>query len=164
MARAGISVLVDSPLRDLVLTLRETPTDLKRQIGQHTRNAARPIWTEELKARASTRLQHRVIVASGAVGVSATNVTLKAGGKGRVNGTPTSALIGATEFGMSPDALIDTRSRKGTPYKRRAGGTFLARRRQGYVAFPASRDSISRFASLWVQTAYRTFAEAIEKA
>lgn len=164
MARAGISLLVDSPLRDLVLILRETPTELKRQIGQHTRNAARPIWTEELKARASTRLQHRVIVASAAVGVSAKNVTLKTGGKGRVHGTPTVNLVGATEFGMNPNRPIETRSRKGTPYTRRAGSTFLARRRQGYVAIPASADAINRIASLWVQTAYRTFAEAIEKA
>lgn len=160
-----ISLLIEgSPLRVLVDALRGVPAETKRQIGAATKRAALPIWTEETSERAATRLQQRVLVDSARVGVEATNLTLRSGGVGKLSsGTPVSDLAIAAEFGMSPGALINTRSRKGTQYRRKAGATFAGRTKAGKVVYPAAAAAIARVASLWIQTAHRTLHEAEEK-
>lgn len=164
MARGSISLLIDSPLRDLALAMRGIDADIKREIGRATKGAARAIWQDETRGRAVTRIQQRVLVNSAEVSVTARNVTLRAGGKGKLSdGTPVTRLVGASEFGMSADRRVATRSRKGKEYVRRAGNAFGPNRRAGNVAYPAATDAIPRVASLWVQTARRTIYEALEK-
>lgn len=144
--------------------MRAVPTDIKREIGSQTKQAARPIWTEETRGRGATRLQQRVLVASADVSVTARNITFKAGGKGRLSsGTPVSRLARSAEFGMNEGKEIASTSKKGTAYKRRAGNAFGPNRRSGNVVYPAARDAIPRVASLWVQTARRTIHESIEE-
>lgn len=166
MARGtgSISLLIDSPLRDLALAMRAVPTDIKKEIGSQTKKAAKPIWFEETRGRAQTRVQQRVLVNSSDVSVTARNVTLKAGGKGRLSsGTPVERLARAAEFGMNASKPITQKSKKGKQYTRTAGSTFGPNRRGGYVAYPAAREAIPRLASLWVQTARRTIHERIEE-
>ncbi len=160
----SISLLIDSPLRDLALAMRAVPTDIKREISKQTKSAARPIWSQETRERAATRIQQRVLVNSADVSVTARNVTFKAGSKGRLSsGVEVSRLARSAEFGMNPGKEIASKSKKGTPYTRAAGGTFGPNRRAGNVAYPAARGAIPRVASLWVQTARRTIHEAIEE-
>lgn len=161
----AISLLVDSPLRDLALVMREVPTGVKRQISAQTKKAAKPIWLDEVRSRTSTRIQTRVILETSDVSVTARNVTLKVTGRGVLakTGTPRVKLLTAAEHGINPTARIRTKSRKGTKYKRAAGATFGANNRAGYVAGPSASNSIPRLASLWVQTAVREIHEAIEK-
>lgn len=144
--------------------MRAVPTDIKKEIGSQTKRAARPIWTEETRGRAATRLQQRVLVNSADVSVTARNVTFKSGGKGRLSsGTPVPTLARSAEFGMNPGKEIASKSKKGKAYTRRAGNTFGPNRRAGNVVYPAAREAIPRVASLWVQTARRTIHEAIEE-
>lgn len=161
----SISLLVDSPLRDLASTMREVPADVRKNIASQTKKNADPIWNQELRERAASRIQQRALVNSGRVGVTARNVFLRSGAVGKLSsGTPVSAVARAAEWGLGAEKRIDTRSRKGTPYQRRAGNVFPANRRGGYVVHPAAADAIPRFASLWIQTARRSLYEAEEKA
>ncbi|TFV82042.1 hypothetical protein E4V99_14000 [Microbacterium sp. dk485] len=158
-----ISLLIDSPLAVLMHAMRGLDADVRKQIAQHTKGNAEPIWKDTTREQAGTRLQSR-LAQSARVGVTQQNVFLRAGAVGRLSsGTAISDLAQAIEWGANPGKTVTTRSRKGTAYKRRLGPTFGAPRRSGHVAHPAAKVSVSRIASLWVQTAYRTIHEAIEK-
>lgn len=160
-----ISLLIDgSPLAVLATVMRGLPSDVKREISARTKGPAVEMWRDELNQNVETKLQGAV-ASSGTVSVTARNVTLKAGAAGALSsGTPVGDIITATEFGMRSAAPIETTSRKGTRYTRRAGTAFGPRRRAGNTVYPAAKAVIARIASLWVQTAYRTTAEKIERA
>jgi hypothetical protein len=164
MSRNGrISLLIDSPLRSLLLVMRNTPSETRRQMNKASKAAMVPIWKEEVTANAETRLQHRVLVDSATVGVTARNAFLRSGGTGTLRtGTPVSMLAQATEWGLASDRTVASRSRAGTEYTRRAGNAFGPRRRDGHVVWKAARRSIPRIASLWIQTAMRTLLDAID--
>ncbi|WP_248242978.1 hypothetical protein [Microbacterium kunmingense] len=102
-------------------------------------------------------------MSTASVGVSSRNVTLRAGGLTFKGGRSADRITGALEFGGGADKVITSRSRKGKAYRRRLGPAFGPPYRNGRVVYPAARDSIPRFASLWVQTARRTIHEAIEE-
>ena len=158
-----ISLLVESPLRNVMLRMRELDADVRKEIGARTKPVAQTIWGDTLKEQALDRRQS-ALARSGTVGVTQQNITLRAGGVGRLSsGTPVSAIAKATEWGADPNKQIKTRSRTGTAYQRRLGPTFGAPRRGGHVAHPAARVSIRRIAALWVQTAVRTIHESIER-
>ena len=159
-----ISFLIDSPLRDLAHAMRELDGNVKKQIGAHTKAAAQPIWEDELRDRPVTRLQARLLADTGKVGVTAQNVFLRAGHVGKLSsGTPVQLLARAGEFGSNPSRQIGSKSRRGKPYTRTLGATFGAQARGGNVVHPAARDSIPRFAALWVQTAIRCIHESLEE-
>lgn len=159
-----ISLLIDSPLRDLAHAMQGLDTEVRSQIGTHTKNTAQPIWADETKARAATRLQVRALGDTARVGVTVQNVFLRAGAVGQLSsGTPAAVLARAVEFGSPPGRPVSTRSRAGTAYKRRMGTAFGPRVKGGNIVYPAARDAIPRFASLWVQTAIRCIHESIEE-
>lgn len=157
MAQGRISLLVDSPLRDLAIVYRVVPAETRKQINRVTKSEAQPIWKTETAERATTRIQQRTLVDTAKVGVTNRNVFLRSGG-GKY-----AALQSAAEFGRPTAAPIKSRSKRGKAYERTTGSLFGDRERRGKVVFPASRDSISRFASLWIQTTIRTLHEAEEK-
>jgi hypothetical protein len=157
-----ISLLIDSPLRDLLLRLRGVDADARKQALSAGRKEAGPIWQEELRGRITTRLQARVLSDTARVGVTARNIELKSATAGKLStGTPVSTLAAATEFGMSPGALIHTHSRKGTPYARRAGSTFAGRTQAGKVVYPSIDAAIPRITSLVIQTVTRSLLDAL---
>lgn len=158
----SISLLIDSPLPRALQLARSLDKEVRTQIGRHTKAAAQPIWAEETRGQVTTRLQTR-LADSARVGVTTRNVFLRAGGTGKIGTTPLTRLARAIEHGAHPDKKITTRSRKGTEYTRRMGGGFKLPRSRGYVAYPASSESIPRIASLWVQTTVRTIHETFEK-
>lgn len=158
-----ISLLIDSPLSTLIKVLREFPTELKREIGKQTKKVAQPIWSESVHATATTRRGVRA-ADTARVGVTAENVFLRAGLGGKLSsGTGISQIILGEEFGADPKTEIKTTSVKGKRYKRRLGRNFRLPRRGGYIFYPASSAAFKRIFSLWVQTAYRTMHETIEK-
>lgn len=159
-----ISLLVDSPLRDLAIAYRAIPKELRKQINTHTKNAAQPIWKGETAERATTRTQQRVLVSSARVGVTNRNVFLRSASVGKLStGTPVDRLASAAEFGRPDAAPVSSKSKHGKAYRRRTGSQFGPRERKGKVVFPAAAASISRFAALWIQTTVRTLHEAGEK-
>lgn len=158
-----ISLLIDSPLRTMLIAARSVTADVNKEIASRTKAAGQPIWFEEVREGAKTRRQQRVLVDSARVGATQRNVFLRSGGVGTLrSGTPVSDLASVEEFGANPNKLISTRSRAGTLYTRRAGSSFPAPRRGGHVVYPAASRSILRFASLWIQTATRTLLDKLE--
>ena len=162
--RGRISLLIDSPLRSLALAYRTLPSELRKQINRHTKTAAQPIWKTETAERATTRIQQRALVDTAKVGVDARNVYLRSASTGRLSSRAAAADVAtAAEFGRPAAAPITSRSKTGKPYKRTTGRLFGPRERKGNVVHPAARDSIPRFAALWIQTTYRTLHELGEK-
>lgn len=158
-----ISLLIDSPLRRMLLSLRTVPAEARKQAQKYANAAAIPIWKEETRDRAGTRLEQRVLVDSARVGVTARNITLRSGGVGKLSsGTPASVVAIAAEYGMGQGKEIATTSRKGTPYKRRAGAAFRAPKRGGYVFNPAVRDAVPRIASVIIQSVRRSLFDALD--
>lgn len=163
MAGTGqISLLIDSPLRDLALALRAIGPETRKQINAATKVAAQPIWFEETRDRGVTKLQQNLLVSTARVGVSSRNVSLRAGGL-RFPGKSGDRVTRAAEFGGGENKKIQTRTKGGKVYTRQLGSSFGPRYRNGSVVYPAASASIPRFASLWVSTARRTIHEAIEK-
>lgn len=147
----------------MLIAARSVSAEVNKRIAAETKSEGQPIWFEELRDGAGTRLQQEVLVKSGRVGVTQRNVFLRSGGVGTLrSGTPVSVLASAAEHGMGADKPITTRSRAGKVYTRRAGNAFPAPRRGGYVFWPAAGRSIVRFASLWIQTAVRTMLDKLE--
>lgn len=158
-----ISLLIDSPLSRVLIIMRGADGAVRRNIARYTKAEALPIWQDELRGRGEDRRQVR-LAQSGTVGVTQQNVFLRAGVTGKLtSGTPLRDLAWATEIGAAASKDVATRSRTGTPYKRKLGPTFGSVIRAGKVALPAARASIPRFASLWAQIAARTLHEEIEK-
>ncbi len=158
-----ISLLIDSPLSRMLLALRTVPEQARKQAQAYANSEGGKIWTEETRDRAGTRLEQRVLVDSARVGVTARNITLRAGGVGNLSsGTPVSLLANAAEYGMGSGKEIATKSRKGTPYTRRVGASFRAPTRRGYVFNPAVRDAIPRITSVIIQSVRRSLFDALD--
>lgn len=163
MVVGRISLSIDSPLRTMLIGARSAPAEVQKQIAAYTKSEAQPIWFEETRDRAVTRLQQKVLVDSARVGVTQRNVFLRSGAVGSLrSGTPVADIAKPAEFGMYADKEITTRSRKGKTYTRRGGSAFLGPRRGGYVFWPAVAVAALRIASLWVQTGVRTLLDKLE--
>lgn len=163
MRSGRISLLVDSPLRDVLVALRAVPAEARKNVTAYTRKNAEPIWFEETRDRAGTKLQQKSLVNTARVGVATRNVYLRSGGVGKLSsGTAIPTVAFGAEFGGNPEKVVTQKSRKGKPYKRRMGNVFGAPRRGGNVVYPAARESIPRIASVAIQSAYRALLDAFD--
>lgn len=159
-----ISLLVSRDLSTLVQAARSLPAEVSKQLRAHTRRVVEPAFQEEMRDRAGTRIESRVLLDTTRVSVRADNVILKSANIGKIgDGVPASVLAGPAEFGAAPTRTVQATSRKGKPYTRKLGPVFRAPRRRGYVFFPSVQAFIPRAGALWFQTAYRTVAEHFEK-
>lgn len=157
-----ISLLIDSPLATLMHVMQGLDSAVKRQIGAQTKRVALPVWQDEMRFRGDTRQRTR-LAQSAAVGVTATNITLKAG-IGTLSRTASlTELAKAIEFGNNPYVKEQSISKRGKVFTRRRGNRFGAPAKTGNVAYPAAKSAIPRIVALWVQTAIRTTHEEIEK-
>lgn len=163
MGNGRISLLIDSPLRDLLIALRAVPAEARKNVTTYSRKYAEPIWTEETRDRAATRLQQRALVDTARVGVATRNIYLRSGGVGKMSsGAPVTSVAFGAEFGANPDKVVAQTSRKGKGYRRRLGGGFGSPRRGGNVVYPAARESIPRITSVVIQSAYRALLDAFD--
>jgi len=146
MSATRISVWESPQLQATILALNGMDKELAAQVRKATRSVTEAEWRTAMSAHASTRIEHSVMVRSARVTVSNQNITLKAGGMSTRHhgGGRTYELFAGTEFGS-----------KRFPQ-------FKARKRSGYVFFPATADVVPRFAALWVSTMIRTLHEAFE--
>lgn len=164
----GISVYASDELRAVLVAVRYLERDVKAGIRRQTRSMARPAWQQELAQAASTRLEHRVLVATGRVKVSDRNVMLTSASVGRrlSGGLLPSRDYAGVEFGAGRQITSYTRrSRNGGTHRVRRVTTaqLPARASAGRVVYPAAARFIPRAASLWVQTTVRTIHEAFER-
>lgn len=158
-----ISLLIDSPLRDLLLVMRAVPAEANKKAMAFARGEAQPIWFDELRSRAGTRLEQRVLVDSGSVGVQSRQIVLRSGGVGVLSsGTDVSILKGSAEFGAPEAKPIQSTSRRGKAYTRRLGGAFRAPNRGGNIVFPAFRDATARVVSVIIQSYMRELRDALD--
>ena len=158
-----ISLLIDSPLATLQQAMRGLDSAMKRQIGAQTKRVALPVWQEETRFRGDTRQRTR-LAQSAAVGVTATNVTLKAGIGPLSRTASLTELAKAIEFGNNPYVKEQAVSKRGKVFTRRRGNRFGPPAKKGNVAYPAAEAATPRIIALWIQTAVRTIHEEIEKA
>lgn len=157
-----ISLLIDSPLATLQQAMRGLDSAVKRQIGAQTKRVALPVWQEETRFRGDTRQRTR-LAQSAAVGVTATNVTLKAGIGPLSRTASLTELAKAIEFGNNPYVKEQAVSKRGKVFTRRRGNRFGPPAKKGNVAYPAAEAATPRIIALWIQTAVRTIHEEIEK-
>jgi hypothetical protein len=158
-----ISLLIDSPLRNMLAALRAVPAETRKQVTAHTRRTAEPIWFDEIRDRADSRIQQRALVKSARVGVATRNVYLRSGAVGKLSsGAPVSVIANPAEYGANPAKKITQRSKKGKRYTRRLGSAFGSPRRGGNAFNPAARESIPRIASVIIQTARRALFDALD--
>ncbi len=157
-----ISLLIDSPLATLQQAMRGLDSAVKRQIGAQTKRVALPVWQEETRFRGDTRQRTR-LAQSAAVGVTATNVTLKAGIGPLSRTASLTELAKAIEFGNNPYVKEQAVSKRGKVFTRRRGNRFGPPAKKGNVAYPAAEAATPRIIALWIQTAVRTVHEEIEK-
>lgn len=169
MAGSGrISVLVSRELQTLLAAVKSVPKDVQKNVRTFTRDAAKPIWTESVRGHVASRLDDRLFAKTARVRVSNQNVSLESAriGKSLAGGMKPSQLAGPVEFGASRDdtKTYQQRSRKGNRYTltRHTKRQLPSRNTNGRVVMPATRASIPRIASLWVQTAARTLYDALD--
>lgn len=169
MAGSGrISVFVSEDLRVLLAAAKQVPREVRKAIRVYTKKAAQPIWQEEIRGRVQTRLDDRVLGKTARVAVSDQNVQLQSAriGKALSGGLKPSELAGGAEFGANRDetTTYQGKSRKGRSYSvtRHTKRQLPSRNTNGRVVHPAARNSIPRFASLWIQTAARTIYDLLD--
>jgi hypothetical protein len=165
-----ISVWESAELQALLLALRGFDRALKKEIRQRTKAIAQPEWQKAVAERAERVTEQRVLAQTARVQVSDQNVTLRSAaiGRGLSHGLKPQQGYGGIEFGGNPDATstYTATSSKGKSFSvtRRTRRHLRPRKKSGYVVFPAAAQMIPRLASLWAQTAVRTFHETIERA
>lgn len=162
-----ISVFDSKELQAVILALRAFPKSLQAAYRKSLRLLGNPEWAAAVRARASTRLEGRVLADTARTQVSNRTVTLKAGHLGRAlsGGARPPAIYAGVEFGAFPKVeQVRTRSRRGKSYTatRNVNAQFRARNRKGYVVYAAAPAFIRRMASLMSQTVVRTFHDAME--
>jgi hypothetical protein len=163
-----ISTYSSRELQGLLVRLKGADKETRKRIRQVTKADAGPIWTSSLNQQASTRLEARVLAATGRVKVSDQNVTLTAATVGRklTGGLNPKTDYHGVEFGAEQGATsrYEATSIKGRRFtvERRTRAQLRPVKRTGYVVYPAAAEAIPRLASLWVQTAVRTLHELVE--
>ena len=164
-----ISVFASKELAGTILLLKGMDRELAKQTRRAIKTVTQDEWQEAVRGGVASRLETRVLSDTARVAVSDQNVTLKSAAIGRslAGGDTPSELMHSTEFGADQSATSSytARSNKGTSFKvtnRHTRRQFRPRNLKGYVVYPAAARIIPRIASLFVQTAVRTFYEQIE--
>lgn len=169
MAKPGINVWDSRELRALITALRGAHKELQTQIRKHTKEQIVPELQAVMSKHATTALEQTVLVRTARATVSNQNIKLRAGGSSRKlrGGLVPKRDAHAVEFGGDHNARTTyvARSKNGLTFRvtRRTRRQLKPRRRSGYVFFPTVADLTPRILSLWVQTAVRTLAEAVER-
>lgn len=155
-------------LQAIILAMRQADKEILTQIRQQTKGAVAPMLQQTMAEHASTRLEHRALVANARTTVSNQNITFSAGKVGRRlrGGLLPKQSAHAVEFGGDRTAkrTYEARSTRGRSFKvtRRTQAQLRPRRKSGYVFYQAVAEIVPRVCALWVQTVVRTFAEGLE--
>lgn len=162
-----LNVLKSPELLATIYALRVVDKTIAAQVRKYTKAVAAPEWSKALTRRASTALEARVISSTAVVAVSNQNVRVQSAGKGRPlsGGLNPKTDYAGVEFGSNAHGKTYPRKSRngGTHSVTRVMGTqFKAHNGKGYVFYPAAREMVPRIAALWVQTAVKTIANALE--
>lgn len=148
-------------LQAALLAIASVGKEIQAQLRRHTKRVAEPEWQKGLAERASSKLDHKVLVKTARVQVRDTNVVLRSGATGKLKD-----ITRPVEFGADRNQVKTYKGRRGSKrfnVKRHTARQLGWRRKGGRVVWPTAEDMIPRMVSLWVQTTVRTFHEALEK-
>ncbi|MGA1838464.1 hypothetical protein VD659_16215 [Herbiconiux sp. 11R-BC] len=155
-------------LQAAILGVRRARKEFQADIRKWSKDLIAPEWNKGLAEHASTRLEHKALVASSRVSVSNQNIKLKSASlQGKLSGglKPADTWY-AIEYGadVAKKTTYEATSKNGKKYSvtRRTSAQLRPRRRGGYVIEPTVTDLLPRIASLWVQTVIRRFMDGIE--
>ena len=148
-------------LSTLITALASVPNDVAKEVRNQSKAVIVPEYRKALAQYApAERVFHDRLVAPSTAYVSDKGVRLIGGKNGM--------FPRETEFGAYREEWSEYTRRS------RTGGTHRVRRRvqrafwhylpSGRVFYPTITNMIPRIAALWTQTAYRTIAEAMERA
>ena len=160
-----LDVAQSRELQAIVLTLHQAERATRNDLNKRARQELKPVWQQELAARAKSKLDRRVILPGARVAVSATQVALRAAGSTRPlgGGLVPSTNWPAVELGMNNQRITYTsRSPKGTSYTvhdRLIGNAFPKRSAEGRVAYRAANAVGSKIVALWVHSIVDGLAE-----
>lgn len=163
-----VSAYSSRQLQAVIVALKHTDRDTRKQIRTQTKTIIDPIWRKTVAEHATTRLEQRVLAQTARVAVSDQNVTLKSAvvGKRLLGGLNPKTDYAAVEFGAERGHYrqYEARSRKGRSFtvKRRTTMQLRDRKRTGHVVYPAASEVIPRLLALWAQTVARSLHEALE--
>lgn len=154
----------------VLLSLRAAPTEMRRQIRQHTKRLIEPEFQREMRERATaSRAQARVIGGGARIAVSDQNVRMRSAASTRPlsGGLVPNVHGSALEFGSNQARRRTYRRRHPKSGKvhtvTRNTTAHLPRfRKRGYAFWPTVAELTPRIGALWAQTAIRTVHEALE--
>lgn len=143
-------------LTALVQTMATIPREVAKEVRGQTKAVIVPEFKKLLAEKApGERIFHTRLVAPSTAYVSDRNVRFIGGANGK--------FPRETEFGAYREEYTTYQTRRGS-VTRRTQRQFWHYLKGGRVFYPAVAEMIPRAASLYIQTAYRTIAESIEKA
>lgn len=141
-------------LTALVQVMATIPREVAKNIRQQSKAVIVPEWKKLLAEHAPALIFFQRLVNPATAYVSDRGVKLIAGKNG--------AFPRETEFGAYRETYVDYTDRRGSVH-RRTKRQFWHYVAGGRVVIPAVAEMIPRAGALYVQTAYRTVAETIEK-
>lgn len=163
-----IDVKLSPELQAVIFAMRSLDRTIAKIVRREVKKVAEPEWKKALAERANTRLQQRVLVNTSNISVSNQNVRATSAQKGRPlsGGFEPKYDWHAAEFGADRNRVMEytRRSRNGGRHKvrRRIGNGLPARKKTGYVVYPAAHEMVPRLGALFFQTVYRAIATATE--
>lgn len=162
-----IDVRGSRELQAAIFAMKAAGRDLRRTLYADARSTIRDAWTDELRNRADTRLQQKVLVSTARTRVTTQAfVVTAAKSKRRLRGgLQPSTQSHVAEFGAKWQRQdVRGTSPKGKPYRytRMQNRMHKPRRRVGWVANPAASKIGRRLVALWVQSIVRTYRTAAE--
>lgn len=168
-----IDVRTSRELQAAILAIRAAPAEVRKRVRQVSKARLEPDFMKRVSERASEsnvpRLSSAVIARSARISMSDQNVRMRAGSSTRAlsGGLVPANYAKAVEFGSnrSTTSKYKRRSPKGTTHTvtRNTTNQMPRRRQRGWAFYPTVQQMTPRYAALWVQTAIRTTAEALER-
>lgn len=143
-------------LQATVLALRQADRTIRLAINKSSRSRLRPIWQQELAARARTRMEQRVIVAGARAVATDRGVQLHAATSRRplAGGLVPAFEWAGVEFGARTQRVqVRQRSARGRIYTRplTINRQFRGRQPHGSIAFDAASAAGTQIVALWVR-------------
>jgi hypothetical protein len=158
----------DSPeLTAAILALKRADSEVRKTMTAAARSVLREAWQDELAQRATTRMDHLVIVNSARATVSSQSFTLKAAtSRRKLSGglVPVDSWA-AVELGAKwkrKTYRVTSARGKGYSVTKLVNRQFRPRRSKGYVAFPAAGATGHRMVALYVSAIARRLHEISE--
>ena len=144
-------------LQATILALKTATAQIRKDINKEAKNKIRPLWQQELNARARGRMEQKLIVEKNNASATQTNVKVQAARGFDLSGglDPETGWPGA-EFGARSRRVeqgdVSKRSRRPYPRSQWINRQFRGRQAYGVIAFDAASATMTQIVGIWVRT------------